>query len=225
MRRRRLVGRRNAHQPADREPIVVAAARQERIGVLRQHAGLLRLGAGVDLDEQQRPAALLGDLLGQRLAQARPVDRMDGVEQRHRLLGLVRLQRPDHVQLKARRARHAAPAISPWPPARGSRRTPSARRRSPARWRPRRRSSTPPPASRVAGSRAASRQARSISCRTAARPVLVGLRVHASMHNTARHRAKKHKTRRGPGSAILTIRLRQVRPRSSTAPGRPCSIC
>ncbi len=66
--------------PSIVEPVVVAAALQERIGVLRQHAGLLRLGAGVDLDEQQRPAALLGDFLRQRLAQARPVDRMDGVE-------------------------------------------------------------------------------------------------------------------------------------------------
>ena len=31
------------------------------------------------------PAAAFADLLGQRLAQARPIDRVDGVEQRHRL--------------------------------------------------------------------------------------------------------------------------------------------
>jgi hypothetical protein len=68
----------------------------------RQHARLLRLGAGVDFHEQQRRAVLLADFLGQRLAQAWPVDRMDGVEQRHRLLRLVRLQRPDHVQFQVR---------------------------------------------------------------------------------------------------------------------------
>ena len=71
MRRRRLVGRRNAHQPGDREPVGFAAGLEERIGLLRQHARLLRLGAGVDLDEQGRLPALPGDLLGQRLGEAR----------------------------------------------------------------------------------------------------------------------------------------------------------
>ena len=68
------------------EPIAVAAGGEKGIGLLRQHAGLLRLGAGIDLDEKQRMAALFGDLLGERLGKARPIDRMDGVEQRHRLL-------------------------------------------------------------------------------------------------------------------------------------------
>ena len=53
---------------------------------------------------------------------------MNGVEQRHRLPRLVGLQRPDQVQLDARDAGPAAPAIWPWPPAPGSRRTPAGRR-------------------------------------------------------------------------------------------------
>ena len=54
MRPRRFLERRNAHQPGNRQAVFVAAGGEKRIGVLRQHAGLLRLGAGIDLDEQQR---------------------------------------------------------------------------------------------------------------------------------------------------------------------------
>ena len=69
MRRRRLVERRNAHQPVDRQPVIVRQLAQERVGILRQHAGLLRLGAGIDLDKQQRRArSCFGDFLRQRLA-------------------------------------------------------------------------------------------------------------------------------------------------------------
>ncbi len=98
MRRGRFVGRRNTHQPCDRKPIGFTAGLEERIGRFRQHAGLLRLGAGVDLHEQGRRAALLGDLLGQGLAERGAVDGVDGIEQRHRLLRLVRLQRADQME-------------------------------------------------------------------------------------------------------------------------------
>ena len=50
---------------------------------------------------KQRLPRLLGNFFGQGLAQARPVDRVDRIEQRHRLLGLIRLQRSDQVQLDA----------------------------------------------------------------------------------------------------------------------------
>ena len=135
--------------------------------------------------------ALPRDLLGQRLAQARPVDRMDGVEQRHRLLGLVRLQRPDQVQLEARgcvRSRSAGHFALP--PARGSRRT----RAGPAAI-----TGTMASASKVfdtatsvteAGSRDASRQARAISRRTAIQSRLDGLHGHRLIHNTAAKRTK-----------------------------------
>src|SRR5262249_8889531 len=58
-------------------------------------------GAGIDLDEQRGRAALPGDFLGQRLGEARPIDGMDGVEQRNRLLRLVRLQRAHEGKLDA----------------------------------------------------------------------------------------------------------------------------
>ena len=93
--------RRNAHQARHRQAVAVAAGGEKSVGLLRQHAGLLRLGAGIDLDEQQRTAPLPGDLLGERLGEACPVDRVDRVEQRHRLLRLVRLQRADQVQFEA----------------------------------------------------------------------------------------------------------------------------
>src|ERR1700722_17123364 len=105
MRRRRFIRGRGAHQARNRQPVAVAAGGEEAVGVLRQHAGLLRLSPVIDLGEQDRAPALLGDLLGQRLGEAWPIDRMDGVEQGHRLLGLVRLQWADEMQLEAAIAR------------------------------------------------------------------------------------------------------------------------
>src|ERR1700722_14118317 len=62
----RLLGRWDAHQPGDLQTITIAAKGDKPVGALWLDAGLLRLGAGIDLDEQQRPAALRGDLLGKR---------------------------------------------------------------------------------------------------------------------------------------------------------------
>ena len=66
MRRRRLIERREAHQPLDREPVLGAAAADEIVGRLGQDAGLLRLGPGIDLDQQARPPPLPGDFFGER---------------------------------------------------------------------------------------------------------------------------------------------------------------
>ena len=105
------------------EPIVVAAARQERVGVLRQHAGLLRLGAGVDLDEQQRAG-------GPAWRSPWPAPRTGSAGRPN---GWRRTARPPPWPCSTAAARScaaqdpacapAAPAILPWPPARGSRRT------------------------------------------------------------------------------------------------------
>ena len=54
MRSRCLVKRRNAHEAGDGQPIFIPTRRKERIGILRQHAGLLRFCAGIDFDEQQQ---------------------------------------------------------------------------------------------------------------------------------------------------------------------------
>ena len=64
MRRRRLVDRRDAHQPGNDEAVCVAAARKERIRLAGRDAGLLRFFTGVELDEQLRLLFLRIDFLG-----------------------------------------------------------------------------------------------------------------------------------------------------------------
>ena len=63
------------------------------------HAGLLRFGADIDLDQQARRPPLPRHLLGERRGQLVAVDGLDDVEQRDRVPGLVGLQRADQVQL------------------------------------------------------------------------------------------------------------------------------
>ena len=63
---------------------------------------LLRLLAGVDLDEAGQSAPLAVHLPGQRLREPRPVQGLDHIEQGHRLLRLVGLNRADHVQPQVR---------------------------------------------------------------------------------------------------------------------------
>ena len=103
MRCRHILERRNAHQPVDRKPMHRLAALDEGVGLLRQDACLLRLGAGVDLDQQARPAPLSCHLLGERAGDLVAVDGVDGVEQGDGILRLVGLQRADQVQLDSRR--------------------------------------------------------------------------------------------------------------------------
>src|SRR5438874_3692780 len=99
MRCRRFIDRRQAHEPGDGQTVAFAAGRNKGVGLFRQHSRLLRLATGIDLDEQRGRAALLGDLLGQRLGEACPIDGVDGVEERDRLLGLVGLQCTDEMEL------------------------------------------------------------------------------------------------------------------------------
>ena len=98
MRRGRLVGRRDAHQPLDRETVNLAATGDEGIRLGRQHAALLRFLAGIDLHEEPRglahPRSLACEFLGQALA----IERLNDIEELDRLARLVRLQRADHVQ-------------------------------------------------------------------------------------------------------------------------------
>ncbi len=100
VRRHDIVDRRNAHQPVDREPVHVAAARDERIHVAGKHARLLRLLARIDLHEQAEAPPLLLHLRRDRAGDLVAVDGVDGIEQRHRVRRLVRLQRTDEVQSK-----------------------------------------------------------------------------------------------------------------------------
>ena len=90
MRRGRVLGRRDAHQPLDDKAVALAAFPQERIGRGGHDAALLRLLAGVDLDEEARlppgPSRPFGQRLGQRLGEGGPVEGVDDVEELDRLL-------------------------------------------------------------------------------------------------------------------------------------------
>ena len=133
MRRRRLLDRRNAHQAGNLQPIVLAAGAQKSVGIFRQHAGLLRFGAGIDFGEQQADAGSAA-----RSPWPKPRTGLAG-----RRCGSRRTAPPPPwpCWIAAGRSdaarcpgvRLSAPAISPSPPAPGFRRTLSARPRSPAR--------------------------------------------------------------------------------------------
>ena len=62
---------RDAHQAGNRQAVAVAAGGEKGVHLLRRDARLLRLGAGIDLDEQKRAAPLARDLLGKRRREAR----------------------------------------------------------------------------------------------------------------------------------------------------------
>jgi hypothetical protein len=80
-------------------PNAIASAKSALMPMERRRRPLRPAIAGIDLGEQERCPALLGDLTRQRFAHRGSIDRMNGIEQRHRLLGLVGLQRPDQMQL------------------------------------------------------------------------------------------------------------------------------
>src|SRR3546814_4896840 len=61
-------------------------------------AALLRFVADIDLDEQARLLSGLFAGARERADERGAVDRVDGVEQRHRLLRLVRLELADQVE-------------------------------------------------------------------------------------------------------------------------------
>ena len=118
----RLVRGRDAHQALRLQAVGRAAGGDEGVGLGGDHAGLLRLLAGVDLDVEPRlpcPGFWISSA-STRASFSRSRVSMTS-KKATASLGLVGLQRADQVQ---RRARGAALPSGPWPPARGSRRTP-----------------------------------------------------------------------------------------------------
>ena len=96
------VGGRDRHQAEDREVVGRAAGGEEGVEGVGVDAGLLRLAAGVDLDEERRAGAA-GLHRGAELAgEAVAVEAVDGVEELERAGELVRLQRADEVELECR---------------------------------------------------------------------------------------------------------------------------
>ncbi len=92
-------------RPDDGKLEAIPAVGDETGHILGRDARLLRFFAGIDLDEQSRrpSGAAFVDLSSQRIGEARPVDRLDHVEQVERVAHLVGLQGPDQVQLDIRK--------------------------------------------------------------------------------------------------------------------------
>src|SRR3546814_3870246 len=81
MRRRFVVRRRDAHQPAHVEAEFFLAASDKGVGVERQNPRLLRLLARIDLDQTGQAATGACHLGGERLGEPRTVERLDHIEQ------------------------------------------------------------------------------------------------------------------------------------------------
>ena len=147
MRRRRILDRRNAHQAGNRQAVFVAAAGDEGIRLRRRDAGLLRLLAGVELDEQFAAAAFANRFpwLTLRKCSAGPPNGWRRTAPRLPSPCWIAAARSDAARCRGKPT--STPAISLWPPARDFRRIRAVRPRSPARSRRRRMSWTPRSAS------------------------------------------------------------------------------
>lgn len=88
----------DAHQALDGQGVGVAAEGDEGVGLVGEDAGLLWFGAGVHLDEQVGPAALLLHGLGEGEGELWAVQGFDDIGETHGVARLVGLQRADDVQ-------------------------------------------------------------------------------------------------------------------------------
>lgn len=100
-----FIRRRNAHQALDIQTMGVARGLDQGVGLIGQDAGLLGLSASVDLDQNAGRTAQLGRRDRQGPRQFFAVQRLDDVEQGHRVLSLVGLQRADQAKLQPRQVR------------------------------------------------------------------------------------------------------------------------
>ena len=97
-----LIMRRNAHEAIDREAKLVSGKRYEGVGISWQHAGFLRLLAGIDLDEETRHSAFLRGRCLEGVGELGPIERFDDIEKPHSLARLVGLQGADEMKLRRR---------------------------------------------------------------------------------------------------------------------------
>ena len=98
MRGGRRLDRRNAHEAAHRQLQAIPALRNEAGGVPGSDARLLRFLAGIHLDETVGAPSGARHLCRQRFGKARPVDRLDDVEESDGIAHLVGLERADQMQ-------------------------------------------------------------------------------------------------------------------------------
>lgn len=102
MRSRRLIHRRNAHQPDRFQPMSLTYPGEKIIHIGRCDPGFLFLLSGVDLDEQFRRPAQPVHGLAQFAGEFLPVQNLDHIEQGDSVFSLVGLKRTDQPELKVR---------------------------------------------------------------------------------------------------------------------------
>ena len=98
MQRRLLICWRDRHETAHIELQLIPAQMHEVVDLARQHTGLLRLLAGIDLKKHRKLASQPGHFLAQLARQLFPVDGLDDIKKRNRLAHLVGLERADKMQ-------------------------------------------------------------------------------------------------------------------------------
>lgn len=96
------VGWRDAHQAGEGCPEARLAGIDKSVGLGTGDAALLRLLAGVDLDQQAWRATLSGNGVGDGVGEARAIEAFDRVGDTHCLGRLVGLQAADDVQTHGR---------------------------------------------------------------------------------------------------------------------------
>ena len=90
--------RRQTHQPSNRNVSIARLCDQcGQNGNIA--AALLRFGPDIDLKETRHALASLVHRPGERFDQTGAIESMDIIEQRHSILGLVRLQLANRVKL------------------------------------------------------------------------------------------------------------------------------
>src|SRR5262249_28394552 len=92
----------DAHESFDRQTEFATAEFDEGIDRARRDAGLLRLLAGIDLDEAGGPALLLAHREDERAGELLAVEAFDEVEERDRFRGVAGLEGSDQVQADVR---------------------------------------------------------------------------------------------------------------------------
>lgn len=93
-----LIHRWNALEAIDLQAQSRSTLQDEGVCLPRRDAGLLRLLARIHLDQQARATTDPVHGAGESLGQLRPVQAVDGVEQRDCVFGLVGLKRSDEAQ-------------------------------------------------------------------------------------------------------------------------------
>ena len=84
------------------KPIFVSALRNKTIGTAHAHSRLLLFITGIDLNEELQLPRLLCHFCGNRLGNAWPVYRVNGIKQADRVRCLVALQGANQMQFQPR---------------------------------------------------------------------------------------------------------------------------